>query len=346
MNIDDFNFDLPRELIAQQPLPQRRDSRLLHLPAGAGPVDRRFADILDLLKAGDLLVLNDTRVIPARLFGQKASGGQLELLVERLLGEHSALCHIRCSRSPKAGTLLQLEGDIRAEVSGRQGALFEVRFDDSRSVLDWLGEYGHMPLPPYIERADEASDEERYQTVYAKKAGAVAAPTAGLHFDEALLDALRAKGVAVAHITLHVGAGTFQPVKVERIEDHTMHSERIEVSEATCRSIESARRRGGRVVAVGTTVVRALESLPEGRVPMPFTGETSIFITPGYRFRFVDALVTNFHLPRSTLLMLVSAFGGYQRMIDAYRHAVARRYRFFSYGDAMLIEPAEDARAV
>lgn len=338
MKTSDFDYFLPDELIAQAPLDKRTDSRLLYIPASGDLADLQFPAVLDLLQPGDLLVLNNTRVIPARLYGQKASGGKLEVLVERITGEHEALCHIRCSRSPKPGTALLLESAVAAEVTGRQGALFEVRFDPARPLLEWLEAYGHMPLPPYIERADTEDDQQRYQTVFADKAGAVAAPTAGLHFDESLLQGLADKGIKTAEVTLHVGAGTFQPVKVDEIAEHVMHAEIIDIPQQTCDLINQTRAAGGRVVAVGTTVVRSLESLPEGELATPFQGETSIFITPGFRFRFVDVLITNFHLPKSTLLMLVSAFGGYEKMMRAYHHAVEQRYRFFSYGDAMLIE--------
>lgn len=347
MKTSDFDYILPDELIAQAPLAQRTDSRLLYVPNPSGsdglPQDLQFTAVADLLQAGDLLVLNDTRVIPARLFGQKESGGKLEVLVERITGQHTALCHIRCSRSPKAGTQLLLEDAIEAEVTGRQDALFEVNFDADRPVLDWLQEFGHMPLPPYIERADDKDDQERYQTVFADKAGAVAAPTAGLHFDDVLLDKLKTKGVQTTTVTLHVGAGTFQPVKADDISEHVMHSEWIDVPAATAQLINKTKAAGGRVVAVGTTVVRCLESLPlqDDGSAQAWQGETSIFINPGYQFRFIDVLVTNFHLPKSTLLMLVSAFAGYPRMMDIYRHAVEQKYRFFSYGDAMLIERAD-----
>jgi len=344
MKTSDFDYFLPDELVAQAPLAQRTDSRLLYVPSLTSsdglPQDLQFTAVEALLREGDLLVLNDTRVIPARLFGQKESGGKLEVLVERITGQYTALCHIRCSRSPKAGAQLLLEGSVKAEVTGRQDALFEVSFDGDRPVLDWLQEFGHMPLPPYIERADDEDDQERYQTVFADKAGAVAAPTAGLHFDDVLLEKLKAKGVQTATVTLHVGAGTFQPVKVDDIAEHVMHSEWIDVPTGTAQLINATKAAGGRVVAVGTTVVRCLESLPvqaDGSA-QAWQGETSIFINPGYQFRFIDVLVTNFHLPKSTLLMLVSAFAGYPRMMDIYRHAVEQKYRFFSYGDAMLIE--------
>ena len=347
MKTSDFDYFLPDDLIAQAPLAQRTDSRLLYVPSPRGAEalaqDLQFTAVADLLQAGDLLVLNDTRVIPARLFGQKQSGGKLEVLVERVTGPHTALCHIRCSRSPKPGAKLLLEAAIEAEVTGRQDALFAVSFAADKPVLDWLQQYGHMPLPPYIERADDEDDQERYQTVFADKAGAVAAPTAGLHFDDALLDKLKAKGVQTATVTLHVGAGTFQPVKADEISEHVMHAEWIDVPHKTAELINATKAAGGRVVAIGTTVVRSLESLPvqDDGSAVAWQGETSIFISPGYPFRFVDLLLTNFHLPKSTLLMLVSAFAGYPRMMDIYRHAVEQKYRFFSYGDAMLLERAD-----
>ena len=347
MKTSDFDYFLPDDLIAQAPLAQRTDSRLLYVPSPISssglPQDLQFTAVVDLLQEGDLLVLNDTRVIPARLFGQKQSGGKLEVLVERITAKHTALCHIRCSRSPKPGAQLLLENAIEAEVTGRQGALFEVSFAAHKPVLDWLQEYGHMPLPPYIERADDEDDQERYQTVFADKVGAVAAPTAGLHFDDALLNTLKDKGVKTATVTLHVGAGTFQPVKADDISEHVMHAEWIDVPEKTADLINATKQVGGRVVAIGTTVVRCLESLPlqDDGAASAWQGETSIFINPGYQFRFIDVLVTNFHLPKSTLLMLVSAFAGYPRMMDIYRHAVEQQYRFFSYGDAMLLERAD-----
>ncbi len=347
MHRRDFHYQLPPELIAERPLPERRASRLLCLNGGDGMVaDRRFADIATLLQPGDLLVLNDTRVIPARLFGRKATGGRVEILLERVLGGGRALAHLRVSRAPSAGAEIHLDGGGRAEVQGREGAYFVLAFTGMADLLGYLEDHGHMPLPPYIERADDDHDRERYQTVFAREPGAVAAPTAGLHFDDALLQDLSWRGVEQATVTLHVGAGTFQPVRSERVEDHTMHSEVLQVSAETCERVRACRQRGGRVVAVGTTVVRALESAARAGELTPFQGETDIFIYPGYRFRVVDALITNFHLPESSLIMLVSAFAGYEHTMAAYRHAVEQRYRFFSYGDAMFIHPpAPEARA-
>jgi S-adenosylmethionine:tRNA ribosyltransferase-isomerase len=339
MRRTDFHFDLPPELIAQHPLPQRTASRLLTLLAGEAVRDMQFQDIVDLLHPGDLLVMNNTRVIPARLFGQKATGGKVEVLVERVLDEHRVLAHVRASKSPKPGSLLTLEGGVSATVEGREGELFELSLagNGSESVIALLEAHGHMPLPPYIDRADQLADRERYQTVFAQRQGAVAAPTAGLHFDQALLDALAEKGVESTFVTLHVGAGTFQPVRAELIADHHMHAETIEVSAETVAAVNATRARGGRVVAVGTTSVRALESAAAGGELKPFQGDTDIFITPGYEFRVVDALLTNFHLSESTLLMLVCAFAGYDAVMAAYAHAVEQRYRFFSYGDAMFL---------
>jgi len=344
MNRSDFHFDLPPDLIAQRPLASRGASRLLCLEGATGRVeDRRFADLPDLLRPGDLLVFNDTRVMRARLFGRKESGGRVELLVERLLGADQALAHLRSSKSPKTGGRLVLESGARLECLGREGDLFHLLALD----LDFptlMERYGHIPLPPYIQRPDEAEDLERYQTLYARRLGAVAAPTAGLHFDAAMLERLKAMDVASAHVTLHVGAGTFQPVRVENLDEHPMHAEWLEVDEECRAQVEAARARGGRVVAVGTTSVRSLETAaihddPDGSLS-PFRGETRLFIRPGYRFRVVDAMITNFHLPESTLLMLVSAFSGHEAIIAAYRHAVAAGYRFFSYGDAMFLTRA------
>ncbi|MBV1786767.1 tRNA preQ1(34) S-adenosylmethionine ribosyltransferase-isomerase QueA [Marinobacterium sp. D7] len=338
MQVKDFYFELPDELIARYPLEQRSASRLLCVDGNSGELQHRvFSDILELLEPGDLLVFNDTRVIPARLFGQKASGGKVELLIERVTGEHEALAHLRSSRSPKPGARLLLEGGLEAVVTGRRENLFELRFEIEGHLVEALERYGHMPLPPYMKREDQSSDRERYQTVYNRKPGAVAAPTAGLHFDQPLLQALADRGIETAFVTLHVGAGTFQPVKVERIEDHHMHAEYIEVPEAVCDAVKATRARGNRVVAVGTTSVRCLESASRSGEIAPMYGDTDIFIFPGYQFRTVDALITNFHLPESTLLMLVSAFAGYDHMMHAYREAVAERYRFFSYGDAMFL---------
>jgi S-adenosylmethionine:tRNA ribosyltransferase-isomerase len=348
MQRSDFYFDLPEALIAQQPAHERGGSRLLVLDGADGGIqDRRFSDLAGLLRPGDLLVFNDTRVIPARLFGRKESGGQVEVLVERITGERTVLAHVRASKSPKPGSRLTLEESIEVEVTGRDGALFALRFPGE--VLALLKQYGRMPLPPYIDREAGESDAERYQTVYARKEGAVAAPTAGLHFDEAMLAHLESMGIESAYVTLHVGAGTFQPVRVDDIREHHMHSETIEVPEAVVEAVARTRARGGRVVAVGTTVVRSLESAaranPQGEL-RAFQGETDIFIYPGYEFQVVDALVTNFHLPESTLLMLVSAFAGYEHVMQAYHHAVAEKYRFFSYGDAMFILPQRPAAHV
>ncbi|MDG9853298.1 tRNA preQ1(34) S-adenosylmethionine ribosyltransferase-isomerase QueA [Pseudomonas nitroreducens] len=336
MRVADFHFDLPEALIARHPLPERRSSRLLVLDGPSGELShRQFADILGFLQPGDLMVFNNTRVIPARLFGQKASGGKLEILVERVLDSHRVLAHVRSSKSPKPGSKILIDGGGEAEMLQRHDALFELGF--SEDVLPLLERVGHMPLPPYIDRPDEDADRERYQTVYAERAGAVAAPTAGLHFDEALLESIRAKGVETAFVTLHVGAGTFQPVRVERIEDHHMHNEWLEVSQEVVDAVAACKARGGRVVAVGTTSVRSLESAARDGVLKPFSGDTDIFIFPGRPFHVVDALVTNFHLPESTLLMLVSAFAGYPETMAAYAAAVEQGYRFFSYGDAMFI---------
>ncbi|WP_375055530.1 tRNA preQ1(34) S-adenosylmethionine ribosyltransferase-isomerase QueA [Zobellella sp. DQSA1] len=343
MQVRDFSFELPDELIARHPMPERAASRLLQLDGNSGAiVHGQFGQILDLVNPGDLLVFNNTRVIPARLFGQKASGGKLEVLVERVLDDQRVLAHVRASKSPKPGTALLLEPDVSATMLARHDALFEIEFNDPRPVLEILEAVGHMPLPPYIDRPDTDADKERYQTVYNEKPGAVAAPTAGLHFDEPLLAALRAKGAELAFITLHVGAGTFQPVRVDNVLEHKMHAEYIEVPPEVVAQIEATRARGGRVIAVGTTSVRSLESaarasLAQGERLSPFYGDTDIFIYPGYRFQLVDAMVTNFHLPESTLIMLVSAFAGHGHIMEAYRQAVAERYRFFSYGDAMFI---------
>jgi S-adenosylmethionine:tRNA ribosyltransferase-isomerase len=336
--VADFDFALPPELIAQHPAAQRSGSRLLD-GTGPLPADRRFTDLPALLRAGDLLVFNDTRVIKARLLGMKATGGAVEALVERVLPGHEVLVHLRASKSPKPGSTLRFADAFDAEVLGRAGpedALFHLRFPADPLAL--LQQHGHVPLPPYIEHTDGAEDEARYQTVFAQRPGAVAAPTAALHFDEALLAALQARGVQRAAVTLHVGAGTFQPVRVERLAEHRMHSEWFEVSAATVQAINATRAAGGRIVGVGTTTLRALESAARGGTLQPFSGETDIFITPGFKFRVIDVLLTNFHLPRSTLMMLVSAFAGHEHVRSLYRHAVESRYRFFSYGDAMLLQ--------
>ncbi len=340
MQRSDFAFDLPTELIAQAPLAERAASRLLCLDAGGDIVDRQFRDLAGRLRSGDLLVLNDTRVIPARLFGRKESGGQVEVLVERVLDRQQILAQVRASKTPHTGSKLHLEGTIEAEVVRREGEFFVLVLAGAGDALTLLERHGHMPLPPYISRPDAVSDRERYQTVFARQPGAVAAPTAGLHFDAGFIEKLRTQGIELAHVTLHVGAGTFQPMRVERLEEHRMHAERVEVSAATCAAIAATRARGGRVVAVGTTVVRSLETAAQSGELFPFAGDTRLFITPGYRFQVVDALLTNFHLSESTLLMLVCAFGGYAPVMRAYRHAVEQRYRFFSYGDAMFLERA------
>ncbi|MDO9617451.1 MAG: tRNA preQ1(34) S-adenosylmethionine ribosyltransferase-isomerase QueA [Pseudomonas sp.] len=336
MRVADFDFELPDALIALHPLAERRASRLLVLDGPSGALaHRQFSDLLEYLRPGDLMVFNNTRVIPARLFGQKASGGKLEVLVERVLDSHRVLAHVRSSKSPKPGSTILIDGGGEAQMVARHDALFELRF--AEEVLPLLERVGHMPLPPYIDRPDDAADRERYQTVYAARAGAVAAPTAGLHFDQALLASIAEMGVESAFVTLHVGAGTFQPVRVERIEDHHMHSEWLEVGQDVVDAVAACRARGGRVVAVGTTSVRSLESAARDGVLKVFSGDTDIFIYPGRPLHVVDALVTNFHLPQSTLLMLVSAFAGFPETMAAYKSAVAEGYRFFSYGDAMFI---------
>ncbi len=342
MKKSDFHFDLPPELIAQAPLPNRSDSRLLLVPPGGGAFeDRVFRDLTDLLRPGDLLVFNDTRVIPARLYGRKQTGGEVEILIERLLPGQEVRAQIGASKSPKPGSAITLQDGTRLTVLGRDGGFYHLRFETGEPVETVLNRIGKLPLPPYIQRDADADDDSRYQTVFARHAGAVAAPTAGLHFDEALLAELAAKGVQTGHVTLHVGAGTFQPMRAEHVKDHVMHSEWLNVGAELCARIQDTRAAGGRVIAVGTTVLRALESaLVDGEV-RPFAGDTQIFIFPGYRIRSIDALITNFHLPESTLLMLVSAFAGKERIFAAYRHAVAQRYRFFSYGDAMLLFPGD-----
>jgi S-adenosylmethionine:tRNA ribosyltransferase-isomerase len=341
MRRTDFYFELPEDLIAQRPLPKRSQSRLLSVDGASGALeDGLMAQLPEKLLPGDLLVLNDTRVIPARLFGIKASGGKLEMLVERVLDERRALVHIRASKSPKPGGRLRMAESFDAEVLARQGELYEVVFHDPRSVAVLLEQYGHMPLPPYISRPALEEDRLRDQTVFARQPGAVAAPTAGLHFDEPLLEEIRRRGVELGFVTLHVGAGTFQPLRVNDLREHRMHPEFVSVGEQLCEQVRAARARGGRIVAVGTTVVRSLESASQDGELRPFHGDTRLFIYPGYGFVTVEAMLTNFHLPESTLLMLVCAFGGYQRIMTAYRHAVAQRYRFFSYGDAMFVTRA------
>ena len=340
----DFKYNLPTDQIAQYPGDKRGDSRLLCLdPAADSLHDCEFREFPQQLNAGDVLVFNDTRVIPARLRGNKASGGKVEVLVERVTSRNQALAHVRASKTPAIGACLFLDGDIVAEVTGRTGDLFNLEFRGDEGVLAALDRCGHAPLPPYIKRSDERLDRERYQTVFARKPGAVAAPTAGLHFDTSLLRQISDMGVETAFVTLHIGTGTFQPVRAERLEDHVMHSEYFEISNETSELINAAHARGSRVVAVGTTVVRTLEASARGNQVLPYAGETDVFITPGYRFRIVDAMLTNFHLPESTLLMLVCAFAGYERTLSAYQHAIAKGYRFYSYGDAMFIAGREPA---
>ncbi|GBG15516.1 S-adenosylmethionine:tRNA ribosyltransferase-isomerase [Novimethylophilus kurashikiensis] len=339
MRTEDFNFYLPEDLIAQFPAPERRASRLLRLDGNSGALsDAWFKDLPNMLVPGDLLIFNDTRVIKARLLGQKESGGKVEALIERILDEHEALAHVRASHAPKPGQRLIFADAVEAEMVERQGDLFRLRFLGEKPLLDLLDEYGALPLPPYIQHNPDEFDENRYQTVYAREPGAVAAPTAGLHFDDAMLEELKNQGIGIAHVTLHVGAGTFQPVRVDNIAEHRMHSERYNVPQATVDAIEATRAAGRTVTAVGTTAMRALESAARDGQLKAGSGETDIFITPGYQFQVVERLLTNFHLPKSTLLMLVSAFAGVENIREAYRHAVEQRYRFFSYGDAMLIE--------
>ena len=342
MQRSDFTYDLPDELIAQHPLSERSASRLLSLEGPTGEVSHlSFKDLPSLLRAGDLLVFNNTRVIPARLHGHKETGGRVEILIERVTGETSALAHVRSSKSPKPGTRIFVgasepeQGEVL--VTGRDGDLFVL--ESVQGIAQLLERFGHMPLPPYIEREDEEADKERYQTVFAQREGAVAAPTAGLHFDTALLDQLAEAGVSTAEVTLHVGAGTFQPVREDDVRDHEMHAEWLEVSEATCKQIQETKARGGRVVAVGTTAVRSLETASQSGELKPYSGDTQLFILPGFRFNCIDAMITNFHLPESTLLMLVSAFCGRDAILSAYEEAVKERYRFFSYGDAMFLTP-------
>lgn len=337
MRRSDFAYELPADLIAQRPPTARSGSRLLHLNTAGAPADRQFLDLPALLRAGDLLIFNDTRVIPARVIGAKPTGGRVEILLERILTGRRILAHVHASKALRPEAAIQLPGPASARFIARHDDLFELELDTE--PLAYFERHGAMPLPPYIERDSEADDASRYQTVYARESGAVATPTAGLHFDAALLARCAAVGVQFAYVTLHVGAGTFQSVRVEDLDQHKMHRERVEVSTAVCDAVTATKRRGGRVVAVGTTVVRSLESAAAASGSLTsFTGETQLFIRPGYEFRVVDALLTNFHLPESTLMMLVCAFGGYDAVMAAYRHAVAQRYRFFSYGDAMLIE--------
>ena len=338
MKKSDFNYHLPAELIAQKPLAQRSASRLLQLNKQTGSlVDAQFSDFIDLLTSDDLLVFNDTRVIPARLFANKETGGKVEILIERIEDTRLALAHVRASKSPKPGSMLHLQNGTTCSVLGREDDLFRLQFNTELTLLELLAEIGHMPLPPYIERADDKDDLERYQTVFAKQAGAVAAPTAGLHFDQEIMQKLEQKGIAKTFVTLHVGSGTFQPVRVDDLSQHVMHKEFFQVSDTCVQAVREAKQRGGRVVAIGTTAVRALESASVSGELQSGCGDTQLFITPGYRFKTVDAMLTNFHLPESTLLMLISAFAGYDAVMAAYQHAIKQRYRFFSYGDAMAI---------
>ena len=338
MRISDFSYSLPDELIARFPAAVRRGSRLLEV--GEQFVDRQFAELPALLKSGDLLVFNDTKVIPARLYGQKETGGKVEILIERVTGETTALAHVRASKSPKPGGVIHVDEEL-VTVVAREGQLFALEF--AAPIMPLLDKAGEMPLPPYLERPAEASDDDRYQTVYARDPGAVAAPTAGLHFDEAMLEETRAMGVEHAWVTLHVGAGTFQALRQEQVEENRLHKEQVEVSQAVCDAVAATRARGGRVIAVGTTSVRALESASQQGELQAFRGETDLFILPGYEFRSVDAMLTNFHLPESSLLMLVAAFAGKERILAAYEHAVREKYRFFSYGDSMFLTPMSAA---
>jgi S-adenosylmethionine:tRNA ribosyltransferase-isomerase len=343
MRLHDFEYELPQELIAQYPAGERGASRLLHLDGKTGAMaDRTFREIVDLVSPGDVMVVNDTRVIRARLAGRKKSGGRVEIIVERVLGSDEILAQVGANHPTRVGAILIVADTVHARVLGREREFFRLRFEGCDDVFALLERHGSVPLPMYIDRPAAQSDEDRYQTVYARERGAVAAPTAGLHFDEALLETLRHRGVRIVRLTLHVGAGTFQPVRQQDLAQHEMHSEWYDVPAATVEAIAEARRKGGRVLAVGTTTLRALETAAAGGAPEPGRGETRLFVLPGYRFCVVDRLITNFHLPRSTLLMLVSAFGGMDNIRAAYRHAVEQRYRFYSYGDAMLIERAEN----
>ena len=339
MKKSDFYYELPEELIAQQPLAERSGSRLLCLDKSSDVIyDKQFSDFLELLHKDDLLVLNNTKVIPARLFGHKQTGGKVEILIERVLNDREVLAHMRSSKSPKAGAVIELDEGFLCQVLGRVDDLFHLQFKGEQALADILERIGHMPLPPYIERADNENDQTRYQTVFAQQSGAVAAPTAGLHFDDIMMDKIQAKGVGIAFVTLHVASGTFRPVKVDNLEEHVMHKEYFEVPKKTVVAVEQVKAQGGRVIAVGTTAMRSLESAScNGQLEVS-RGDTDLFITPGYKFKTVDAMLTNFHLPESTLLMLVSAFSGYGRIKKVYQHAIAAKYRFFSYGDAMFIQ--------
>lgn len=345
LTLESFDYDLPPELIAQAPLAERSSSRLLVMD-GETLADRRFAELSELVRPGDLLVFNDTRVIHARLFGVKASGGQVEVLIERAIGDHEALAQVRASKPPKPGSTIRLADAFEVSVVGRVGEFYHLRFPDAKPLLELIEQHGHLPLPPYISRSADNFDESRYQTVFNRTPGSVAAPTAGLHFDQALLARLEQRGVGCAWLTLHVGAGTFQPVRVSDLGEHRMHRERYLLPIETVAAIEATHAAGGKVIAVGTTSLRALEgAAQQGRLEAG-SGETELFILPGFEFKVVDALITNFHLPKSTLLMLVSAFAGFSAIRRAYAHAVAERYRFFSYGDAMFITHRNTDHAV
>ena len=338
MKLSDYHYKLPNELIARYPAKERSASRLLCLDRKTGEIEHRiFSDLVDLLQPNDLLVFNNSKVMPARLFGQKETGGRVEILIERILDQHHALAHVRASKSPKVNSEIILTDEIKVKMIGRENDLFKLKFQCDEPIVDVLERIGHMPLPPYIDRDDEQFDHERYQTVYADPQGSVAAPTAGLHFDETLIQKLKNKKIDMAFLTLHVGAGTFQPVRVDNIKEHHMHAEWITVSKEVCDKIHAAKKRGGRVIAVGTTSVRSLETAALSGELKPYEGDTDIFIYPGFEFKVVDAMITNFHLPESTLLMLVSAFAGRENILNAYRVAIEKRYRFFSYGDAMYI---------
>jgi len=344
MRKSDFNYHLPEHLIAQKPLPDRIASRMLCMDKVTGNLkDQQFVDFIDKVNENDLLILNDTKVIPARLYGQKlTTAGKVEILIERVLDEHHAVAHIRSSKSPKAGAIIELDNDFTCTVTGRENDLFCLEFNTEKTLLELLDQIGHIPLPPYITREDDEEDLTRYQTVFAKQSGAVAAPTAGLHFDQSTMDKLEQKAVKKAFVTLHVGSGTFQPVRVDQLSEHIMHKEYYSVSQQTVDAVQKTREEGGRIIAIGTTAVRALESASRsGQLEAGF-GDTDLFITPGYTFKSVDAMLTNFHLPESTLLMLISAFAGYEHVMHAYQHAIEQQYRFFSYGDAMFLSGNDD----
>jgi S-adenosylmethionine:tRNA ribosyltransferase-isomerase len=342
MKKSDFNYQLPQQLIAQKPLANRSDSRLLCMNKNTGKLDdKSFNDFLDLVNPNDLLVFNDTKVIPARLFGKKQTGGKVEILIERIVDESHAIAHIKASKSPKSRSYITLDNGFNCEVLGRDADLFKLHFKGEMTLLTILDKIGHIPLPPYITREDEVSDFERYQTVFAKQQGAVAAPTAGLHFDESMMQQIQDKNIAITFVTLHVGSGTFQPVRVENLAEHVMHREYFKVTNVTVNAIKNTRANGGRVIAIGTTAVRALESASKEDSLKPSFGDTNLFITPGYDFKSIDAMLTNFHLPESTLLMLISAFAGYENVMNAYQHAIKQHYRFFSYGDAMFLSTNE-----